>query len=170
MNFTIRKAQAEDAELLHQLGRMTYSAHFKHMWVSTDEMDAFIDKEYGLTVLQSSLAAENESWLIAETDHPVGFAKVTWNTPVPDSGMTGAMLNKLYLNPDQTGKNYGKIMFESIINEAREKREGYMWLEVMAENVRARKFWEAFGMQHIKDIPFVTASQRSTLQILGMVI
>lgn len=45
-----------------------------------------------------------------------------------------------------------------------------MWLEVMAENVRARKFWEAFGMQHIKDIPFVTASQRSTLQILGMVI
>ena len=36
---------------------------------------------------------------------------------------------------------------------------------------RARtQFYEAFGMQHIKDIPFITASQQSILQILGMVI
>ncbi|EJL85156.1 GNAT family N-acetyltransferase [Pantoea sp. BIGb0393] len=170
MEFTIRKAQAEDAELLHQLGRMTYSAHFKHMWVSAEELDAFIDKEYGLAELNSSLAAPNESWLIAETDKPIGFAKVTWNTPVPDSGMSGALLNKLYLNPEETGKNYGRWMFESIINEARDKREGYLWLEVLGDNVRARKFYEAFGMQHIKDIPFITASQQSTLQILGMMI
>ena len=47
MEFTIRNAQPDDAELLHQLGRMTYSAHFKHMWVSEAELDEFIDKEYG---------------------------------------------------------------------------------------------------------------------------
>ncbi|MCE0490707.1 GNAT family N-acetyltransferase [Pantoea sp. Mb-10] len=170
MNFSLRNAQFEDAPLLHQLGRMTYRAHFQHMWISPEEMDAFIDKEYGLAVLQSSLAATHESWLIAETDRPIGFAKVTWNTPVPDSGMTGAQLNKLYLDPAHTGKNYGRLMFERIICEARNRHEGYMWLEVMAENVRARKFWEGFGMQHIKDIPFITASQQSTLLILGMVI
>ena len=170
MEFTIRTAQPEDAALLHQLGRMTYSAHFKHMWVSEAEMDEFIDKEYGLTKLQHSLRAPNERWLIAGTDKPIGFAKVTWNTPVPDSGMTGALLNKLYLNPQETGKNYGRRMFESIIHEARQKQEGYLWLEVMGANVRARKFYEAFGMQHIKDIPFITASQQSIVQILGMVI
>lgn len=170
MNFTLRKAHSGDVALLHQLGRLTYSAHFKHMWVSAAEMDAFIEKEYGVAVLQSSLTAENERWLIAETVRPVGFAKVSWNMPVPDSGMTGAQLNKLYLNPEETGKNYGRIMFERILSEARDKQEGYLWLEVMAENVRARKFWEAFGLQHIKDIPFITASQQSTLQILGMVI
>lgn len=170
MELTIRNAHAGDAELLHQLGRMTYSAHFKHMWVSEAEMDEFIDKEYGLTELRNSLAAPDESWLIAETAMPVGFAKVTWNTPVPDSGMSGAQLNKLYLNPQETGKNYGRRLFESIIHAAREKREGYLWLEVMGTNVRARKFYEAFGMQHIKDIPFITASQQSIVQILGMVI
>ncbi|ERH67132.1 MULTISPECIES: GNAT family N-acetyltransferase [Pantoea] len=170
MEFTIRNAQPDDAELLHQLGRMTYSAHFKHMWVSEAELDEFIDKEYGLAELRSSLVAPNESWLIAETNKPIGFAKVTWNTPVPDSGMSGAQLNKLYLNPQETGKNYGRRMFESIIHAARDKQEGYLWLEVMGENVRARKFYEAFGMQHIKDIPFITASQQSILQILGMVI
>jgi hypothetical protein len=41
---------------------------------------------------------------------------------------------------------------------------------VLGDNVRARKFYEAFGMQHIKDIPFITASQQSTLQIMGMMI
>jgi len=170
MAFTIRNARPDDVSLLHQLGRMTYSAHFKHMWVSEAEMDAFISKEYGISELVSSLADPAESWLIAETDRPVGFAKLKWNAPVPDSGISGAQLCKLYLDPQETGKNYGRQIFESIISTSRDKREGYLWLEVMGANARARKFYEAFGMQHIKDIPFITASQQSVVQILGMVI
>jgi len=170
MALTIRHARPEDAGLLHQLGRMTYSAHFKHLWVSAEEMDAFISKEYGMDALSHSLTDASECWLIAESAHPIGFAKVKWSVPVPDSGMRGAQLCKLYLDPQETGKHVGREMFESIIASARHREEGYLWLEVMDANVRARKFYEAFGMQHIKDIPFVTASQQSMLQILGMLI
>ncbi|MVY05736.1 N-acetyltransferase, partial [Escherichia coli] len=53
--------------------------------------------------------------------------------------------------------------------EARAKAAGerWLWLEVLADNPAARRFYERQGMQHVKDVAFHSASQQSTLHILA---
>lgn len=46
--------------------------------------------------------------------------------------------------------------------------EKILWLEVLEQNERARKFYDKQGMQFIKAIAFETASQRSILKIMGI--
>lgn len=166
MTLKIRQATLADAQLLSELGCSIYRAHFTHMWVSEDELNAFLEGEYSRSALEQSLQDRSICWYVAETDRPVGFAKVTWESTIPDSKISGMQLNKLYLNPTETGKSYGHLMFETIKAFAREHKANRLWLEVLEQNERACHFYNKQGMKHIKNILFTTASQRSVLRIM----
>lgn len=45
--------------------------------------------------------------------------KVTQEALLPETDKKGVLLNKLYLDPAETGKNYGQMMFNSITDMAR---------------------------------------------------
>ena len=159
MTLSIREAELTDLVLLNELGYNIYRSHFSHMWSSESEMDEFLDSEYSHLVLEKSLQEHGTSWYLAEADYPVGFAKVTWESPIPETSISGVLLNKLYLAPTETGKNYGKMMFEKFIALAQSRGKKYLWLEVLEQNERAYRFYEKQGMVHIKDTAIRTASQ-----------
>ncbi|MEA9390144.1 GNAT family N-acetyltransferase [Acerihabitans sp. TG2] len=163
-------AQPDDSIVLNTLGCMIYRAHFEHLWVAKPELDAFLESEYSVPVLEKSLADPDVQWFVAQTDKPIGFAKLTWRSPLQDTAISGALLNKLYLSPQETGKNYGRLMFEKIVQVAQEHGESYLWLEVLEQNRRARKFYDSLGMRHIRNTTFTTPSQSSILHILGIAI
>lgn len=168
MILTIRKAHLADSSLLHKLGFEIYSAHFKHLWVSQSEMNDYLIHEYSPPVLELSLEDPRVCWYVAETDRPVGFTKITWKSKIPDTEVSGVLLNKLYLASGVTGKNYGKRIFEHIASLARQRGEEFLWLEVLEHNERARKFYDNLGFRHIKDTTLQTASQQSILHIMGI--
>lgn len=168
MTLNIRKAQLSDAPLLHRLGVELYRTYFGHMWVSLSEMNDYLDHEYSLPAVELSLKDPNVCWYVAETDQPVGFAKITWTSTIPCTDRSGVLLNKLYLARGETGKNYGRLIVEHIIRLAREHGKTFLWLEVLEKNERARQFYENLGMVYIKDTQLITASQQSILHILGM--
>ncbi|KZQ33830.1 alanine acetyltransferase [Enterobacter genomosp. O] len=168
MTLRIRQATVADSTLLSELGYRIYPAHFQHLWVSDAEMKDFLDAEYAPSVIERSLAESHVSWFVAETDRPVGFMKVTWEALVPETDKQGVLLNKLYLDPAETGKNYGQVMFSEIIDMARSKGKTYFWLEVLEQNAGAYRFYQKQGMLCLKDVVFETASQQSILRIMGM--
>ncbi|HHT1655567.1 TPA: N-acetyltransferase family protein [Enterobacter roggenkampii] len=84
-------------------------------------MTAFLDAEYAPSVIEQSLTESHVSWFVAETDRPVGFMKVTWDAMLPETDKRGVLLNKLYLDPAETGKHYGQDMFNKIIDMARSR-------------------------------------------------
>nr|WP_233462413.1 GNAT family N-acetyltransferase [Enterobacter asburiae] len=99
-------------------------------------MKDFLDGEYALSVLEQSLKDNAVSWYVAETDRPVGFMKVTWEALLPETDKKGVLLNKLYLDPAETGKNYGQVMFNSITDMARSREKtisGWKCLSRMRE-------------------------------------
>lgn len=59
-------------------------------------------------------------------------------------------------------------MFERFIAIAQNRGKKYLWLEVLEQNERAYRFYEKQGMLHVKDTVLSTASQQSTLKIMGM--
>ena len=106
MELNIRNALLADSLLLSELGFEIYSSHFRHLWVSHSEMNDYMEREYSLLSLDSSLADPRVSWYLTETNQPVGFAKVTWKEKIPDTEMSGVLLNKIYLASNATGKNH----------------------------------------------------------------
>ncbi len=168
MSINIRIAQPKDARLLRRLAFNLYPAHFKHLWFSEREMNAYLESEFSLSSLNFRLKDPSVCWFIAETDKPVGFAKLTWINTIPETAVSGVSLDRLYLAPDATGKQFGTIFFKEIISISQKKGMTFLWLQVREQNCRARQFYEVAGMRHIKDAFFRTESQVSRLHIMGM--
>lgn len=168
MPLQIRRATLADSMLLKELGYSIYRAHFKHMWISESEMNEFLEGEYSLPAIEQSLKDRNVSWYVAETERPIGFAKLTWESTIPDTETSGVLLNKLYLDPAETSKRYGQLMFEKIITFARDSGKDFLWLEVLEQNERACKFYTKQGMRYITNTILKTASQQSVLNIMGI--
>jgi len=168
MKISIRKAQPEDAELLHRLAFSIYPVHFRDMWLSECEMYTYLEREFSLSALDCGLQNIDVCWLIAETDRPVGFAKLTWTSTIPNTAISGVSLDRIYFNPEDTGKHFGKLMFREIITASHEEGKKFLWLTVREPNGRARKFYEELGMQHLGNTVFRTETQLSTLHIMGM--
>ncbi|MET3704403.1 Acetyltransferase (GNAT) family protein [Enterobacter sp. NFR05] len=168
---TICQAQVNNAELLHDMAYASYTHHFAHLWQNKDELANFLAQEYALPVLQQSLQDEGCCWLIAASDGiPVGFAKFSWHAAASPQGPSGTLLHKLYFLPQATGKGYGEGVIQEVTRRAREHGERFLWLEVLDANPQARRFYERQGFEHVRDTVFSTASQQSTLHILGKVI
>ena len=168
---TICKAQVDDAERLHDMAYASYTHHFAHLWQEKDELANFLAQEYALPVLQQSVQDKRCCWLIALADGiPVGFAKFSWHAAAGPQGPSGTLLHKLYCLPQATGKGYGEQVIQEVIRRARAHGEHFLWLEVLDANPQARRFYERQGFQHLRDTLLSTASQQSTLHILGKVI
>lgn len=168
MTITIRPATLDDAPLLSQLAPQIYREHFGHLWISRAEIDTYLEGEYSESALTAGLNTPDICWFVVYTDTLIGFAKLTWESVIPDTDLSGVLLNKLYLDPHATGKQYGQIMFESMVQQAREHGSDFFWLEVIEHNPRARKFYEKQGMLHIKDSVFKTELQQTELHVMGM--
>lgn len=168
MTLNIRQATLTDSALLKELGYSLYPAHFKQMWASESEMNDFLQNEYSISVIEQSMQDSNICWYVAEAGRPIGFMKLTWESRVPDSDISGVLLNKLYLDPEETDKGYGQLIFDKITELVRQNGKNYLWLEVLEQNKRARSFYQKQGMRDLSDIIFETASQRSVLKIMGM--
>ncbi|HDV8960167.1 TPA: GNAT family N-acetyltransferase, partial [Escherichia coli] len=124
-------------------------------------------QEYAEDALRRSLADATQHWLIAEAPSPVGFAKYSYQQRMADDGKIGTLLHKLYLMPGKTGHRYGEHIFHAVETRAKTAGESWLWLEVLAANPAARRFYERQGMRHIRDTTFHSASQQSTLHILA---
>lgn len=168
MTLHMRQATLADAMLLNEMGYRIYRAHFKHLWVSESELNPFLAGEYSLSVLEQSLQERSVCWYVAETDRPMGFAKVSDESTIPDTDISGTLLNKLYFDAAETGKGYGQLMFETIKARARGTGAKFLWLEVLEQNERACHFYNKLGMEHIKSTLFTTASQQSVIRIMGL--
>ncbi|MRM10009.1 GNAT family N-acetyltransferase [Enterobacter cloacae subsp. dissolvens] len=168
MTLHIRQATSADSVLLSEMGYRIYPAHFKHLWKSESELSDFLESEYSVAAIEQSLRESGTSWYVADLDQPIGFMKLTWEATIPDTDISGVLLNKLYLDPTKTSNHYGQSMFSSVIELTRSHGNKFLWLEVLEQNERARRFYEKQGMRFIKDTVFETASQRSVLKIMGM--
>lgn len=165
----LRTAKPEDAPLLSEMGFASYHHHFSHLWLSPTELAAFLQQEYAITSLARSLADNTTQWLIAtDNNRPVGFAKYSCHQSIDPQGPIGTLLQKLYLLPNETGKGYGEYIVAGVIQRAQDREDRWLWLEVLASNPQARRFYERLGMRHLKDTLFTTASQQSSLHIMAM--
>lgn len=159
-------ATRDDASLLSSMGYASYCHHFAHLWKNDDEMAMYLEQEYSLPAIIRSFAQANTFWLIAVTDTPIGFAKYSLHQTIEPQGPPGTLLHKIYLLPGETGKQYGEQLFAEVVRQAKAHGETRIRLDVLADNPRARQFYEQQGMRFVKDVYFSTPSQTATLHVM----
>ena len=154
---TAREAVAEDAAVIADLGRETYTHYFSNIW-SPAELAAILERDFDQDVLISHLAnPDRHSYLLLEFEgKAVGFARVNWQRHVPLSDAVGAELQKIYFKPDFTGRGLGSKLLEEVIALTRRRNDPLLWLDVLTTNSRAHTLYEHHGFVTIGKMPFKT--------------
>lgn len=166
----IHKATEADLDTLREVGCETYREHFSTIW-SPVGLEGFLDQDFSLTALGQSLAApERHLWLIVSdrSAQVVGFAKVNWATVVPVTGDTGAELQKIYFRKSAAGLGYGRQLLRFICEQAAQRGEQRVWLDVLKNNAKAQAFYEGFGFRRIGEISFSTDLLEIGMLVMGL--
>lgn len=163
----IRQANIADIEQLQQTGRETYRHYFAELWQSQAELEVFLDNDFSLDVLQSGVNDPHQHWWLASEGPTVaGFAKVHYDQPIPDSEFSGAMLCKLYLQPDAKSRGLGYRLFDHAEQQAVSRQQRFLWLTVLQSNTSAIAFYQRQGMEIHAASAYVTETQTTPLWIM----
>ena len=166
-SLTIRTADANDLELLCDIGEATYRDHFAHVW-SEAGIRHFVERDFSAEAIAPTLASPLEhAWLIASDagERVVGYAKLNWEMPDPILGQTGAELQKIYFRKSETGKGYGTVLRDRVFELVRQRPNRRIWLDVLKINVSAQRFYQRSGFVRLGEVPFKT-----DLADVGMII
>jgi GNAT superfamily N-acetyltransferase len=128
----IREARADEAEALAEIQRDACLAAFTHIFPPERypfPMDDVRDR------WRTALADPEVSVFVAEVgSRPVGFA-----------GYRADWLDGLYVEPDHWARGLGLALHDAALERLRERGSSRCHLWVLADNERARRFYERHG-------------------------
>jgi ribosomal protein S18 acetylase RimI-like enzyme len=156
---TIRRAIADDAELLVELGAQTFSSAFAKD-NSPADMAAYLATNFTLERLSDELADQGAIFFIAEVDQlAAGYAKLKQGD-APDcvSGDNPIEIERIYTLPEHFGKGVGEALIKACLEEAKQRGFQSVWLGVWERNDRALAFYRKFGFREAGDKIFQLGS------------
>lgn len=152
----IRKVKPDEIEVLSQICCQTYIDHYSHIR-SAKGLKEHLNKTYSIEVLSASIADQNTSYFFVKSEkEPVGYFKLKTGSTLPNSRNQGLELEKIYFLKEQTGKGLGAKAIEFIKSFAIEKKQAFIWLDVLKNKPNAISFYEKMGFSKSFEIPFQT--------------
>jgi ribosomal protein S18 acetylase RimI-like enzyme len=140
----IKHAQINDLPIINQLAHEIWPYAYLEI-LGEAQLKYMLDKIYSLPSLEHQLAVLNHSFILAtENNIPIGFASYS---PHDDNAVYH--LNKIYVLPDQQGKNIGKKMLDHIISAIKKSGASSLQLNVNRYN-KALHFYEKQGFKVIR--------------------
>jgi len=151
----IRHANANDAELLAEIGAKTFYDTYAE-GTNRESLEASIKATYSPELQLEELSDPNSIFLIAELEEKTaGYAKLVMNRIEEQlSGSKPLKLSRIYLLKEFIGKGLGKDFMLRILQEAKEKNCDSVWLGVWSNNQKAIEFYKRFGFQVVGSYPF----------------
>jgi len=162
MSLEIRRAQSGDAEAIALLGRITFAETFGHLFEAhAGDLRAYLDRTFGVEKIRRSLGeADNRYWLGCVDGLPVSYAKLKFPSPtVLLDGADVAQLQKIYVLRAFIGQGI-------VMEDARSRRIGRVWLDVLKENARAIRFYEREQFRMLGDDRYAIGAQTFSFHLM----
>jgi len=162
----IRRADAEDAGLLADLGARTFSETFAAD-NTPEDMNAYVAESFNLARQTDELADPASTFFIAEVGgNAAGYAKL--HAGEPAEGVGGAKpveLVRLYVSRKWLGRGVGEALMRACVDEARRAGHETIWLGVWERNGRAQAFYRKWDFRAVGEHVFQLGSdpQRDVL-------
>jgi ribosomal protein S18 acetylase RimI-like enzyme len=152
-NLIIRRGQAEDAQLLAELGARTFSETFAPD-NTADDMAAYLASAFNPEQQAAELADARATFLIAETGETnkvaLGYAMIrSGDVPREVTGDKAIELVRLYVSRESLGSGVGAALMQACIDEAQQQGYETLWLGVWENNFLAQAFYRKWNFHEI---------------------
>jgi GNAT superfamily N-acetyltransferase len=163
----IRRATANDASLLAEMGARTFYESFAAQNTEED-MAVYLESAFTVEKLAGELAEESAVFLIAEAPgQAVGYTKLQASEPDPCvRGERPMELCRIYCDSVWQGCGVGSLLMQAAHDLARSQGAKTLWLGVWERNPRAIAFYERWGFHDVGSHIFVVGSDPQTDRIM----
>ena len=156
MNLSIREATIEDAPLIADISRQTFSETFAPDNTKED-MHKFMSEQFTKGRLMLEVGKPEHLFLLAYVNNEVaGYVKLReGKTHEELAGIKSLEVARLYSMNHFIGKGVGKALMQKSIDIAIEKAKEVIWLGVWEHNQRAINFYEKWGFKKFGEQVFL---------------
>jgi ribosomal protein S18 acetylase RimI-like enzyme len=119
-------------------------------------LEAYYNQFYTIdNLMKEQTEINSRVFLAIEENRIVGFVRIRETNEAKDKlGSHIVELHRLYVLTSAQGKAVGKNLMHKAIEYAREKKYEWIWLGVWEKNVKAQKFYAAFGFEKFSEHTF----------------
>lgn len=146
----VRRATAQDAEVLSIIGPAAYAEAYGYLW---DRPDAYSDhlRTFSLRAFESLLARpEARLWIGEVQGTVVGFLSMIVGSVDPvERRLGGAEIPRIYVIGPAQRMGLGRLLLDAAIKQAASKGLSHVWLDVMASATAARRAYAKWGFREI---------------------
>ena len=165
----IREAVIDDAGAIAQLGRLTFSETFGHLFRDKNDLEEYFEKTFSTEKIRNSFTKPNNIfWISHVNDQPVGYAKLKIRSASAfiQSEKT-AQLQKIYVLKDFHSLKIGLELQKKLIAKAKEEGNESIWLSVLHTNDKAIRFYERNGFAEIGKHEFQIGKENFTFIVMS---
>ncbi|KAG0216270.1 hypothetical protein BGX28_004636 [Mortierella sp. GBA30] len=160
----VRQAIPDDAPKLAQLGALTFTHTFGHMYAAKD-LQVFLESNYTIEKHIKAINDPRESFWLLEDDENDGeilaFGWVgTCTLPVANLESNAGEIKRFYVHPDHQGKKLGSRLFKKMLAWLEEKEYSPLYLGVWSENYGAQRLYARYGFKKVGEHYFVIGNHR----------
>jgi len=144
----VRRATAEDGEVLGIIGPAAYAEAYGYLW---DRPDAYCDqlRTFGQQAFESLLARpEARVWIGEAGGTIVGFLSMIVGSPI-ERRPGGAEMPRIYIIGPAQRMGLGCLLVDAAIRQAAAEGLCHIWLDVMASATAARRAYAKWGFREI---------------------
>ena len=121
-----------------------------------EDMALFLDQHMTEEVIKAELLHPENIFILARTDKPVGYAKLSYtNNPFAVSGVKAVEISRLYLQKEHIGNGAGRALMNFCLSTCQELGFAIVWLGVWEHNARAIRFYQHAGFEKFGEHMFM---------------
>lgn len=143
----IRKADIEDAAPLEKISVDTFVETFASQNTKED-MDLFLNECFNLEAIKKEIADENTEYHMAFLGEKLaGYVKFRKAAHEDFETVNSIEIARIYVYEAYHGKKVGSALMQFVIDLAKFRKAGIVWLGVWEFNPKAIRFYEQWGFK-----------------------
>lgn len=156
MNFSLRYATREDAELVADISRQTFYDTFAADNTEED-MTKFLNEQFTKGRLMLEVGSPENTFLLAQAgDAVAGYLKLREGRRLtPFESLRSLEIARIYAVKNFIGQGVGRLLMQAAIDIAMEKEKEVIWLGVWERNQRAIDFYTSWGFEKFGECDFL---------------
>ena len=153
-NYTLLKAGKAHLQTIHDMANVTFRHTYRNM-LSPDQIDYMMEWMYALPSLEKQLNDGHVYYIAMLGEEPCGYVSVQYEGDTPD-GKAQFHLHKIYIMPAHQGKGLGRILFNQVLDFARNAASGKpITIELnMNRDNPALHFYQHMGLKILRSGDF----------------
>lgn len=131
MDINITQTTIDDVEQLQKIGKQTFYETFSDSNTEED-MAEYLNEKFSMTTLSTELNEKNAKFYFAQIENEVvGYLKLNSGQSQTELKDNKALeIERIYVLKEFHGKKVGQVLYDKVIEIAKNKGVDYVWLGV----------------------------------------